>query len=498
MKIFKTKNRILLLSGILSSILFISTFIFAGNNSSLLFEDFDFPTGKTVKEFLTVSFDDLFKIFGNYSTLTDAEKKDAWQEYKGRYVRWKGVVNYKGISKDDWDRVGIRHNVYTNVELMFHEDKRNLVGMIKKGDSITYTGKLSLLFDRNLLFRLEDANIETVNDLTVEELRSKRAEETASPSNPTTISEAPAEPGLKKDSEGENSLSFHDLNKIFGMNSSISQSRKDELWLTYRGKYITWEGIVNYKGLSGDDRNRIGIRHNVGTNVELRLDKGMEDVVKMIKREDKITYKGRLADLFGRNLLCSIENAELLKIGDKTIAEIEAVTSTTSDAESPVDEAEKDEVISEPMITMAESMAPRVVKEEDIEITESIDGFITLSLEEIDEIFGKESKITESQKDKLWKEYKDKYVRCTGEVIYCGKGKVSGLRMGIKHKTGSDVELIFNKEKEDLVLKAGKGDTVTYTGKLVTRRGYILPYKLEDGNIESLVKNDQQTSEVEY
>ncbi len=69
-----------------------------------------------------------------------------------------------------------------------------------------------------------------------------------------------------------------------------------------------------------------------------------------------------------------------------------------------------------------------------------------------------------------------------------GKGRVSGLRMGIKHKKGTDVELIFDNEKEELVLETEKGDEITYTGKLVTRRGYILPYKLEDGNIESVVK----------
>ena len=32
------------------------------------------------------------------------------------------------------------------------------------------------------------------------------------------------------------------------------------------------------------------------------------------------------------------------------------------------------------------------------------------------------------------------------------------------------------------------GDTVTYTGKLVNRRGYIMPYKLEDGKIENIAE----------
>ena len=76
-----------------------------------------------------------------------------------------------------------------------------------------------------------------------------------------------------------------------------------------------------------------------------------------------------------------------------------------------------------------------------------------------------------------------------------GKGRVSGLRMGIKHKKGTDVELIFDNEKEESVLETEKGDKTTYTGKLVTRRGYILPYKLEEGNIESVVKAQPTTED---
>lgn len=39
-----------------------------------------------------------------------------------------------------------------------------------------------------------------------------------------------------------------------------------------------------------------------------------------------------------------------------------------------------------------------------------------------------------------------------------------------------------------MVLSTEKGDKITYTGKLVTRCGYIMPYKLVEGNIESVVK----------
>ena len=134
------KNRILLITGILSSILFISTFIFAKEKTSSLFEDFNFSMGDSTEEFVTVSFDDLFDIFGNYSTLTDSQKEDSWREYKDKYVRWEGIVNYKGSSSDDWNRVGIRHNVDTNVELIFNEDKKGIIKAVRKGDSITSQG----------------------------------------------------------------------------------------------------------------------------------------------------------------------------------------------------------------------------------------------------------------------------------------------------------------------------------------------------------------------
>ncbi len=475
------RNRTLLISGILSSILFISTFIFAKEDTSSLFEDFNFPMGDTAEEFVTVSFNDLFDIFGNYSTLTDSQREDSWREYKGKYVRWEGTVNYKGSSKDDWNRVGIRHNVDTNVELIFDEDKKGIVKVVRKGDSITYTGKLSLLFDRVLLFRLEDANIETINGTTIDDLNSKLEEDAALSLQSPQISESSIDPESGEPTEGEIILSFEGLNKIFGKHRSITQTRKEELWENYRGKYIRWQGIVNYKGLGRNDWNRAGIRHTTGTNVELRFNEEKKDLVEMIKREDNITYTGKLSELFGRNLLCAIEDVNIEKIGDKTITKIHVTTSAVSNADD-------NDVIKEPEISMAESMAPTVIQKDEIEIIETRDGFINISFNELDELFGRENKMTESQKDALWEKYNNKYVSWTGEVMSRGKGRVSGLRMGIKHKKGTDVELIFDNEKEELVMETEKSDKITYTGKLVTRRGYILPYKLENGNIENVVK----------
>ena len=484
-------KKILLISGILSSILFISTIIFAKEESSSMFEGFNFPTGTIAKKFITESFDDLSNTFGNYSKLTESQKKDSWNKYKGKYVRWTGVVNCKGLSSDDWNRVGIRHNVSTNVELIFGDDNKSIVNITNKGDRITYTGKLSVLFNRNLLFKLEDANIEIINDITTDELVSKmKGGVSASSYTPKT---SDADLDLKESPEGKNILTFEDLNRTFGKNSSISQSEKEELWNYYSGKSIEWQGIVNYKGLGRNDWSRIGIRHNVGTNVELSFDGDNKNLIKMIKKEDKITYTGKLAKLFGRNLLCSIEDVDIKKIGDKDVSEIEKAASAFSSSEPDTDDTTEKEVIKAPEITMPEAMTPEVIKREDVEVKETIDGLIEISFEELDALFGKKNKMTESQKDKLWREYQNKYIKWNGEVMSRGKGRVSGLRMGIKNSEGTDVELVFADDKEDLVLGTDNGDKVTYTGKLITRRGYILPYKLEDGNIEDVIKKPETT-----
>ncbi len=487
-------KRTLLISGILSSILLISTIIFAKEELSSLFEGFNFPMGEAAEEFVTESFDDLSNIFGNYSKLTESQKKDSWKEYKGKYVRWTGIVNYKGLSNDDWNRVGIRHNVDTNVELIFGDDKKSIVKMTSKGDRITYTGKLSFLFNRNLLFKLENANIEKINDTTTDELVSKIKEGVAISSSSSDTSEtSAADLDLKESPEGKKIITFEGLNKTFGQNSSISQSEKEELWNYYSGKTIEWQGFVSYKGLGRSDWSRVGIRHNVGTNIELRFDGDNRNLIEMIKKEDNITYTGKLAELFGRNLLCSIKEVDIKMIGDKTVAEIEKTALASRQSEPVTDNTTETEVIKKPEIIIEESMVPKVIKREDIEIEETIDGLIKISFEELDALFGKKNRMTESQKDKLWKEYQNKYIRWNGEVMSRGKGRVSGLRMAIKNSEGTDVELVFAGDKEDLVLGTDKGDKITYTGKLITRRGYILPYKLEDGNIEDVIKKPETT-----
>ncbi len=471
----------LILSGLLSSIPFFSISVLAEEEPSFLFKDFDFLSEEpSIEEpsieFINNSFDDLYNIFGKYSTLTSSQKEESWYKHKGKYVRWQGIVTYKDVGKNDRQRIGVRHNVGTNVELIFDDDKKDIVRMISRGNSITYTGKLSLLFNRNLLFKLEDANIEKINAVLVDELKKDLEDKATLSLKPSHIKDVFPESELKESSEAKTDTSFDDLNKIFGKNSSLTYTQKEEQWDNYKGKYITWQGVVTYKGVGKKDWKRVGISHKAGSNAELIFDNDKKDIVKMINNGDSITYTGKLANLIGRNLLCSIVNVDIKKIGDKIIGKPELPSGTEIE----------NKIISETEITMDESMAPKVIKKDDIKITETLEGFIDISFEELDKIFGKENRMTESQKDKLWEEYKGKYVRWTGKVVSRGLGRVSGLRMGINHKEGTDIELCFDIEKKDKVLQTKVGDTVTYTGKLINRCGYILPYKLEDGKIENI------------
>jgi len=501
--------------GILTSFIFLSTLIFAEGDSDYLFKDFNFLSEEeekpseeeeTSKEFINASFDDLYNIFSNYSTLSRIQKDESWSKYEGKYIRWKGIVSYKGLGKGDKKRVGIRHKVGTNIELMFDGNKRKLIKMIDKGDRVTYTGKLSKLIGRNLLLGLVDVNIEEINDDPVEELKGGGGDRNASLQASTIASDRLnslkneiklRDEDLSKNSESEEiskertKASFNELNKVFGKKSSLTLLQKRQKWRAYKGKYIKWKGVVTYRGSMENGQERFGVSHKSGTNAELIFNGINEDLAKMIKKGKRITYTGKLGKLIGRNLLCNIENVEIQKVDGKPIGVLHLATA--SSVLPSITESEN-KIMKDFGVTMPESMAPENIKKDDLNFKETKKGFVEISFVELDKIFGLGNRMTESRKDKLWDEYRNKHVRWTGSVVYRGLGRVSGLRMGMKHKEGTDVELCFDTENKETVLQTKTGDIITYTGKLVNRRGYILPYRLEEGRIEK-VEDVQLTAE---
>lgn len=485
------------LLGILASVLSVSTSLFAEDNSSLL-KEFDFSTTITSNEFIDSSFDDLCKIFGKNRTISDAQKEELWNEYEGKYVRWQGLVTYKGIGEQDWKRVGIRHNLGTNVEILFDNDNKRIVGMINTMDVITYTGKLSQFFDRNLMFEIVDATILKINGIPREEFIENK--HNSSKDSPPEALDITGEGGatsayeIKEDTpEEKEDLTFNELDTTFGKNSALSFAQKEKLWNSLKGKSVQWRGVVTYNNSGKTNLHRVGIRQTTGTNVEFVLDQDKieENITELIKRGDDITYAGELAKLFGRNLLCSLVNVKILKIGEKSLLDNKGETSLPPHSDFPVDAGKEKKDPTD--IVLAESMAPEVIEKDELEIITSQDGFIKTSFQEIEAIFGNESRLTESQKDKLWKEYQGKLVRWQGKVVNRGLGRVSGLRMGVSHSDIIDVELCFNVTMKDKVLNTKTGDVIMYTGRLDKRRGYILPYRIEDGYIEQIIEVQQPT-----
>lgn len=120
------------------------------------------------------------------------------------------------------------------------------------------------------------------------------------------------------------------------------------------------------------------------------------------------------------------------------------------------------------------------------EIEEIPKEFMDISFDEMNKKFGKESTLSRSEKNKLWKEYKGKYVRWQGIVAYKGMGRVDWNRVGVSRQRGNGVEaeILFDWRRFEAVMNIRVGRTITYTGKLVSRPGINAPYRLDDGDIE--------------
>ncbi len=108
--------------------------------------------------------------------------------------------------------------------------------------------------------------------------------------------------------------------------------------------------------------------------------------------------------------------------------------------------------------------------------------FSNITFNEFDKIFGKESKLTKLEKKRLWEEeYEGKYVSWTGKVGFKGIAIYDWNKVGIIHKGSKiDVNLKFDYSKKNKVLNLKVEDVVTYTGRLVSLRGLMTPYRLDD------------------
>lgn len=119
--------------------------------------------------------------------------------------------------------------------------------------------------------------------------------------------------------------------------------------------------------------------------------------------------------------------------------------------------------------------------------TASPGTFIDISFEELDKIFGIESALSEAEKNALWPNYMNRYVKWTGEVTQTLIGLIKGTRIGFRHKEGSetDVEVRFGIKKATKIMGIAEGDIITYTAKLSSFPASDTPYySLNEGTLE--------------
>lgn len=120
------------------------------------------PADEKFKNLIDISFEELDSQFSKKSTLTYSEKSKLWEKYKGKYVRWRGVVSYKGMGRVDWNRIGISqtNNKDAEVEMLLDWKKFEKVMDLRVGRTITYTGKLVSYPRLSAPYRLSDGDFE--------------------------------------------------------------------------------------------------------------------------------------------------------------------------------------------------------------------------------------------------------------------------------------------------------------------------------------------------
>lgn len=259
---------------------------------------------------------------------------------------------------------------------------------------------------------------------------------------------------IKENSQGYINMSFEEFNDIFGMASGLSEEQKESLWSRCGGKKIKWNGKVTYIGWGLITGWMMSVTHG-DTSVEIKLNPAHKDHFSRVKYGNTVTYTGKLDSRVTKIFPYKLEDGDVLEIentlpGPLTASEL---------AESPD--------------TIPVSQGPKKI-------------FLIESFDDLNNIFGKESKLSDAQKDIMWEKYKGKYVSWMGQIVYKNLNVASGLRIGIMQRDKGDVELKISLAKKDKVLQFQDDETILYTGKLVERCDGSSPYILEDGDIVTI------------
>ncbi len=251
--------------------------------------------------------------------------------------------------------------------------------------------------------------------------------------------------------DGYINMNFEEFNNILGVASDLTEEQKEAMWSRCVGKRVKWRGKVNYIGWGLVTGWMLGVTCG-DTSIEVKLNPDNKSHFSDVKYGNTVTYTGKLDSRVTRVFPYKLEDGDVLKNGN-----------------TPPELLKASELTGNPYI-MPVSQGPKKI-------------FLVETFEDMDNIFGKGSNLSDAQKDETWGKYKGKYVSWTGQIVYKNMNVASGLRIGIMQKEKGDVEVKVGMAKKDKVLKFQEGETILYTGRLTERRGGDSPYILEDGDI---------------
>ncbi|MCR4320223.1 MAG: hypothetical protein NUV74_07840, partial [Candidatus Brocadiaceae bacterium] len=226
---------------------------------------------------------------------------------------------------------------------------------------------------------------------------------------------------------------------------------KEAMWSRCVGKRVKWRGKVNYIGWGLVTGWMLGITHG-DTSVEIKLNANNKSHFSDVKYGNTVTYTGKLDSRVTRIFPYKLEDGDVLK-----------------NENTPPEPLKASELVANPYIMPVSQGLKKI--------------FLVETFEDLDNLFGKGSNLSEVQKDEAWGRYKGKYVRWLGQIVYKNLNVASGLRIGMMQKEKGDIEVKAGLAKKDKVLKFLEGETVLYTGRLTERCGDNSPYILEDGDI---------------
>lgn len=110
---------------------------------------------------------------------------------------------------------------------------------------------------------------------------------------------------------------------------------------------------------------------------------------------------------------------------------------------------------------------------------------VDLSFDDMYRLFGRNSTLSRSEKKRLWKEYKGKYVTWTGKISYVAWGLLTHNIMGVTHTGDNEVTVYIKDIYVNHVKSLHKGDPITYRGVLIKRPKRFTGFKIKEGEVLS-------------